>query len=1484
MPHPTPPNPLYDPRTEHAACGLGLIARQDGVRSHELIEQAVAMLSAMEHRGARGADPETGDGAGLLLQVPDRFLRRWARAELELELPPIGRYGVAMCFLPQDPDLRMRCEELCVRITVEEGEQVLGWRDVPRDSTAIGRTALASEPVIRQLLIGRGRSQDDGAFRRKLLVIRRRVELAAAARRVPEAAFCIPSLSNTTLVYKGLVSAPQLPAYFPDLRESEVESALALVHSRFSTNTLGSWDLAQPFQYLAHNGEINTVRGNSQWMHAREPLLRSALLGDDLTKLFPLIDERWSDSAALDAAFELLVAAGRSPAHALAMLIPAAWDLNPDMDDELRAFYEFHAGLVEPWDGPAAVAFCDGRQIGATLDRNGLRPARYQVTRDGLVALASEVGALELDPADVIVNGRLAPGEMLVVDTVSGALRGDRELKSALARRRPYRALLDEQKVYLEDLPPVAVTAPDRATLERDLRLYGYTREEIRLVVTPMVRDAQEPIASMGVDTPLAPLSARPQLLAAFFKQQFAQVTNPAIDPQRETLVMSLRTSVGAQGNLLDESPGHARRVAMTQPLLTTADLETLRSLPRERFQTRTLDATYELGGGGRGLARALELLCREASRAIALGETILIVSDRAAGAVRAPIPILLATAAIHSHLVREGTRTRCGLIVESGEPREVMHIALLIGYGAAAVCPTTALALVAQLHADGEVEAQSADEAQRHYTKAIGKGLLKVLSKMGISTIGSYRGAAPFEAIGLSAEVIARYFTGTPSRVGGIGLDEISDAVAARHAHAFSGGELDPGGVYAYRLRGEQHAWNPTTIAHLQRAVRDERPESYAAFSQAVDGENAQGTLRGRLDLVAAAKPIPLDEVEPSSAILRRFVTGAMSLGSLSKEAHETLAIAMNRIGGRSNTGEGGEDPRRSLADANGDLRRSAIKQVASARFGVTTDYLVDADQLQIKISQGAKPGEGGQLPGHKVDTEIARLRHSTPGVGLISPPPHHDIYSIEDLAQLIFDLRSVNPTAGVSVKLVAAAGIGTVAAGVAKAGADHIVIAGHDGGTGASPTSSIRYAGAPWELGLAEAQQVLVQNALRGRVTLQADGGMRTGRDVIVAAMLGADEFGFSTAPLVATGCVMMRVCHLNTCPVGVATQDPALRARFAGTPEHVVTYLVYVAEEVRELLAGLGVRSLDELTGRVELLREQPGSGLDLAALIAPPQGPAGVPLKAQPQLRGEPAAALDRAALAAFDGGERAFASTIRTSDRAVGAWISGELTRRGRGPVLQEPRILQLRGIAGQSFGAFAIGGLTLDLVGQANDYVGKGLCGATVIVRPPPEAAYDAHASAAIGNTTLYGATSGSLFACGTAGERFCVRNSGARAVIEGVGRHGCEYMTGGAVVVLGPIGRNFAAGMSGGVAYLWNPDGEASRHCNTDMVSLRTVTDATLLEELVREHAELTGSGVARGLLDDWSISLTQFIEVMPHDVIRLAVEVEREPEPIHG
>jgi glutamate synthase (NADPH/NADH) large chain/glutamate synthase (ferredoxin) len=1150
--------------------------------------------------------------------------------------------------------------------------------------------------------------------------------------------------------------------------------------------------------------------------------------------------------------------------------------------------------MLEPWDGPAAIAFCDGRQAGATLDRNGLRPCRYQVTRDGLLVLASEAGVLDLDPAEVVVNDRLRPGQMLIVDTDAGRIRGDDEIKRALARRRPYRALLDEQKIYLEDIPSPPVEPPAPDDLERDLRLFGYSEEELLGIIAPMARDGQEPIASMGVDTPLAALSRRPRLLRGFFKQLFAQVTNPAIDPQRETLVMSLRTAVGAQGNLLDESPDHARRLAMAQPVLTSGDLAKLRALPRDRFRTVTLECTFDARGGGRALERALDALCRRASRAIALGEEILVLSDRSAGGPDAsPIPALLATAAVHSHLVREGWRTKCGLIVESGEPREVMDFALLVGFGAAAVNPYVALDLVAAQWASGEVAAGSAEDAQGRYVQAVGKGLLKVLSKMGVSTVMSYRGAQLFECVGLSADVVARYFTGTPSRVGGIGLEQIAADVVRRHEHALVGGELDPGGVYAYRLRGERHVWNPEVIASLQRAVRDERPESYSAFSAAADEENRLGgALRGLVELVPSAEPLPLSEVEPSSEIVRRFASGAMSLGSISKEAHETLAIALNRLGGRSNSGEGGEDARRSELDANGDSRRSAIKQVASARFGVTTAYLVDADVLQIKVSQGAKPGEGGQLPGHKVDVEIARLRHSTPGVGLISPPPHHDIYSIEDLAQLIHDLRCANPSAEISVKLVALAGVGTVAAGVAKAGADHIVIAGMDGGTGASPTSSIRHAGVPWELGLAETQQVLVGNDLRGRVRLQVDGGLRTGRDVVIGALLGAEEFGFSTAPLVAAGCIMMRVCHLNTCPVGIATQDPELRRRFAATPEHIVQYLLFVAEEVRELMAQLGVRRFDDLVGRTDLARQfsDGGAGIDLGALLATAVGPEGAHSRFAGIPGAAPPAPLDREVLAlagdALARGERMTVEReVHNTDRAIGALLSGELVRRIGSDALADGALtLRLSGTAGQSLGAWGIRGLVLDLEGQANDYVGKGLSGARIVVRPPARAGYEPSASIAVGNTTLYGATSGELFVRGRAGERFAVRNSGATAVVEGVGRHGCEYMTGGLVAVLGPVGRNFAAGMSGGVAYLWDRDGENARRVNSDMVALRPVSDDSALRELVERHRELTGSDVAATLLADWDTSLAQFIEVMPHDLLRIAAERDPELEGARG
>jgi glutamate synthase (NADPH/NADH) large chain/glutamate synthase (ferredoxin) len=1462
------PGGLYDSRFEHEACGLGALVRLDGRPGHELVERALEALANLEHRGATGADAGTGDGAGILTQLPDRFLREAFRRELGHDLPPSGAYAAGLVFLPADPALRLRCEELCARICAEEGHRALGWRDVPVRPDRIGDLARASQPVVRQLFVER-RSGGPAEFERKLYVIRRRVERAAAAAGVPEARFTIVSLSASRLVYKGLLTASQLAAFYPDLEHPGFESALALVHSRFSTNTLGTWDLAHPFNLLAHNGEINTVRGNANWLAAREPQLRSELYGGDLQKLFPICEDRWSDSAKLDAALELLVLGGRSLAHAVAMLIPPALsDAGRPMDDDLRAFCEYNACLSEPWDGPAAVIACDGLQVVAALDRNGLRPARYLRTRDGLVVLASEVGVLGLDHAEVVEAGRLEPGSLLQMDTESGRLLHDGEVRGALARRRPYRSWLDRHQVSLDDLPAVPAAPLDTAVREALLRAFGYTSEELELVVSRLAEDGAEPVGSMGDDTPLAVLSARPRLLPSYFKQQFAQVTNPPIDPQREALVMSLHTSIGPIGNLLDERPEHCRRIVARSPVLSLAQLERLRGVGRPGLRAVTLPAVYPLAAGVHGMERAVDDLCRAASRAVWDGAAVVILSDRGVDERLAPLPPLLATAAVHSHLVREGARAMCGLVVESGEPRETMHFALLIGYGAAAVCPYLVLESL-EPHLRGR------------YLDAVGKGLLKVCSKMGISTIQSYRGAQIFEAVGLGPKLVERYFPGTVSRVGGIGLAELHAGIGARHAHAFGGGltELDPGGEYRLRRRGERHLWSDRAMVSLQRAVRDDSPSRFAEFAATVDREAAGATLRGLLEPIAAGDPLPLEDVEPSAEILRRFATGAMSLGSISPEAHETLAIAMNRVGGRSNTGEGGEDLSRSRPDPDGALRRSAIKQVASARFGVTTAYLVDADQLQIKIAQGAKPGEGGQLPGHKVDAAIARLRHSTPGVGLISPPPHHDIYSIEDLAQLIHDLRCVNPAAEVSVKLVSEAGVGTVAAGVAKAGADHIVIAGHDGGTGATPLSSLKHAGLPWELGLAETQQVLVRNGLRDRVRLQVDGGLRTGRDVLVAAVLGAEEFAFSTAPLVAAGCVMMRVCHLNTCPVGIATQDPELRRRFAGTPEQVVRYFLLLAEQVRELLASLGVAHLDYVVGRAGLLRQRSAvRGLDLSPLLVESPGRR---LRRHPG----PGRVLDRElideAAAALDGGgpvvlERA----VRNTDRSVGAMLAGEIVRRaGAAGLAQDSIRLRLRGWGGQSLAAWAPAGLTVELEGMCNDYAGKGLSGGRLIVRPPAACGYAPEAAVVVGNTVLYGATAGQAFFRGRAGERFCVRNSGAVAVVEGVGDHGCEYMTGGAVVVLGDTGRNFAAGMSGGLAFVLDDHGGFAGRCNTDSVSLEAVVDdadGRLLLDLLERHYAATGSPLAGELASQGIGCLERFVKVLPNDLARVRAQTE--------
>jgi glutamate synthase (NADPH/NADH) large chain/glutamate synthase (ferredoxin) len=1483
---------LYDQRFEHDACGLGTVVHLDGVASHSVVDQALTVLERLDHRGATGADPETGDGAGILIQMPHRFLARVA-AEEGMDLPAAGDYGIGMVFLPHDAGTRLRCSEIAVRIVAEEGHRAVGWREVPVVPDAIGPLARETAPLVRQLIIERRHGSLD-AFERKLYVIRRRIQKTINAAGISDAEFAITSMSAKTVVYKGLLRATQVRSYYPDLSDPDVESALALVHSRFSTNTLGTWDLAHPFNMIAHNGEINTVRGNTNWLSAREPQLHSKLFGGDLQKLYPITEERWSDSAKLDAALELLVQAGRPLEHALAMLIPPAWsDSTLDIDDDVRAFYEYHTTLIEPWDGPAAVIATDGEKVVATLDRNGLRPGRWLRTRDGICVLASEIGVLDIPESEIVETGRLEPGRMLMFDTASGRVVQDREIKRVLSRKRPYRQWLDQYKLHLDDLRPQQGIGIDEQALPLQHRIFGYTREDLSLLLTPMATTGGEPLGSMGDDTPLAALTSRNRLLPSYFKQQFAQVTNPPVDSERERLVMSLRVGVGAIGNLLTETPEHCRRVTTLSPILTNGDLEKLRALRRDGFRAATISTLYPVADGEQGLARALEMVSREASQLVWSGTTIVILSDRGADETMAPIPPLLATAAVHSHLVRQGARTMCGLVVESGEPRETMHMALLIGYGAAAVNPYIALETLRNLHAKGEFGDLELGEARKRYVQALGKGLLKICSKMGISTIQSYRGAQIFEAVGLGRTLVDRYFPGTISRVGGLELGDIADEIRERYTLDVESLQpedlLDVGGEYQFRIGGERHAWRPESIVNLQRAVRDDAYASYRAFADEIDaGTDRAIALRDVLEIVPAGPALPLDEVEPSSEIVKRFVTGAMSMGSISREAHETLAIAMNRLGGRSNTGEGGEDPVRSTPDANGDLRRSAIKQVASGRFGVTAPYLVDADQIQIKMAQGAKPGEGGQLPGHKVDDYIARLRHSTPGVGLISPPPHHDIYSIEDLAQLIHDLKCVNPAADISVKLVAEAGVGTVAAGVAKAKAEHIVISGHDGGTGASPLSSLKYAGLPWEMGLAEAHEVLVMNDLRGQVTLQVDGGLRTGRDVLVGALLGAEEFGFSTAPLIAAGCIMMRVCHLNTCPVGIATQDPVLRERFRGTPEQIVRYFLFVAEHLRELMAELGVRSVDDLIGRRDLLRERTErpdwlESLDLSPLLAHArQAGEPAPIRTSPQAHAledklDPAIIVE-AEPALATGAPIVIERRIQNINRTFGAMLAGEIVRRVGPQGLPDGTItLRVHGAGGQSFGAFAMTGTDIELTGPVNDYLGKGLSGGRIAVRAAADAGYDVAHSTYVGNVALYGATSGQAFLRGRAGERFCVRNSGATAVVEGVGDHGCEYMTGGVVVILGPTGRNFAAGMSGGVAYVLDVDGRFAQRVNPASVSLEPVeaaADRELLKALLEEHVARTDSPIAAALLKDWTGALKRFVKVMPDDYARVLAE----------
>ncbi|HEV7132797.1 MAG TPA: glutamate synthase large subunit [Gaiellaceae bacterium] len=1468
---PPPKQGLYDPAFEHDACGVAFVARLDAAPSHEAVRRALTALSNLEHRGAQGADAKTGDGAGITVQIPDAFFRSTVD-----ELPEPGRYGIGVMFLPHDPLRRAELEELVERTVAAEGQRLLLWRDVPTDEHHVGETAKAYMPVIRQVVVGAADGLDQDAFERKLYVIRRVCELAAGADLV------VPSFSSRTLVYKGMLIAPQLEGFYPDLTDPSFQSALALVHSRYSTNTFPSWELAHPYRLIAHNGEINTLRGNVNWMRARESQLVSELFGDDLQKILPVIRPGGSDTAAFDNVLELLVLAGRSLPHALMMMIPEAYEGRDDVPGHLRGFYAFHGCLMEAWDGPAAISFTDGRVIGATLDRNGLRPGRWYETADGWVVLASETGVLDEEPANIVRKGRLQPGKLFLVDLAQGRIVPDDELKREIATRRPYADWVEAETVHLADLPEAEEIEPPEHPLRTRQLLFGYAQEDMKVILAPLARNAEEAVGSMGNDTPLAVLSRRKPLLYSYFKQLFAQVTNPPIDSIREATVMSVTASVGSERNLLDETPEHARQLVIANPILRDRELAQLRHVRSGIFMSWTIDTTWPLAEGVDGLERGLERLCEEADAALAAGANILILSDRKAGAEHVPMPSLLATSAVHNHLVRAGTRLQAGIVVESGEPRSVHSIATLVGYGAAAVNPYLMLETLAELVELGWLgEEMTPDQAQARATKGIAKGLLKTMSKMGISTVPSYCGAQIFEAVGLSPALVERHFTGTPTRIGGVGLPEIAEGALARHARAFpaTGEQLLPVlGLYAWRREGEHHSWNPETIASLQHAVRANSHETYEAYSRAVNADSSRrSTLRGLMQFRYPEDGIPLEDVEPASEIVKRFSTGAMSLGSISREAHETLAQAMNSIGGRSNTGEGGEDPVRF-----GDDRRSKIKQVASGRFGVNINYLTNADELQIKMAQGAKPGEGGQLPGHKVDRYIASVRLTTPGVGLISPPPHHDIYSIEDLKQLIYDLRCANPEARISVKLVAEVGVGTVAAGVAKAGADHVLISGHEGGTGAAPLSSILHAGIPWEIGLAETQQTLLLNDLRSRIWVQTDGQLKTGRDVVIAALLGADEMGFATAPLIAAGCVMMRACHLNTCPVGIATQDPELRRRFAGKPEHIVNFLFFVAEEARTIMARLGISRFDDLVGRVDLLDPDEAvsawrkRGVDLTSILHAPDvdGPRRRTHAQAPALEDALDWQLIELARPAIDEGAPVEADlAISNTNRTVGGLLSHAVTRAHGAPGLPEGSVgITLRGSAGQSFGAWLAPGIELTLHGDANDYVGKGLSGGVLALRPPDGAGFRAEENVIAGNTVLYGATAGRAFFRGLVGERFAVRNSGAHAVVEGVGDHGCEYMTGGIVAVLGRTGRNFAAGMSGGIAYVLDEDGTFAARCNPQLVALEPLEDddSSTLRALVEEHAVRTGSTVAARLLASWTVARAAFVKVMPNDYRR--------------
>ena len=1486
---------LYSPRHEHDACGVGFVANIEGHKSHDIVMKGIQILVNLAHRGACGCDPETGDGAGILIQIPHTFFEREC-ARLGFTLPAPGEYGVGMVFLPVDPTEKLLCKGIVEKCAREQKLTVLGWRDTPINGDMIGRVARNSQPYIEQIFIRRGRGMDQDSLERKLYVVRKQAEAFLADSELKEKDFFyIPSLSSRTIVYKGLLLAAQITHFYKELSDAEVTSALCLVHQRFSTNTFPSWQLAHPYRYICHNGEINTLRGNVNWMYARQSVLASPLFGKDFEKLLPIITPGGSDSAMLDNAVELLTLSGRSLPHVMSMLIPEAWDNDTAMPEDVKAFYEYHASLMEPWDGPAAVAFTDGRVIGAKLDRNGLRPGRYVVTSDGLVIMASEAGVLPIKPEDIRMKGRLAPGRMLLVDTEQKRLISDEEVKKQLAARRPYAQWVKENQITLDHLPsPTNVQPTDHDTILMRQRAFGYTDEDLKTILYPAAIKGEEPVGSMGIDTPLACLSDKPQLLFSYFKQTFAQVTNPAIDPIREDLVMSLNTYIGCEGNILDETPKNTHTLKLRHPIISNWRLEKLRDVKWGDFLTTTLSALFPVDGGEHELENAVEELCQRASLAIKSGYTLLILSDRGVDRSYAPIPSLLALSAVHNHLIREKTRNQVALIVESGEPREVMHFALLLGYGASAVNPYLAIETLEDLHKNGHFPAESTwDKVFKSYMKAVDKGLLKTFSKMGISTLQSYQGAQIFEAIGLSQSLVERYFTGTSSRIEGVNMAVLATEALMKHEFAMqplseSETELRVGGEYQYRVKGERHLLNPVTVSKLQHAVRESKMETFEEFAKIVDQQNRELLmLRGMFDFKPTESPIPLEDVEPASEIVKRFATGAMSFGSISKEAHETLAIAMNRMGAKSNTGEGGEDEARFQPDANGDSRRSAIKQVASARFGVTTNYLVNADDLQIKISQGAKPGEGGQLPGHKVDAIIARVRHSIPGVGLVSPPPHHDIYSIEDLAQLIHDLKNANPRARISVKLVAETGVGTVAAGVAKAHADVILISGYDGGTGASPISSIRHAGVPWELGLSETQQVLVLNDLRSRVRLQVDGKLQTGRDVAVAALLGAEEFGFSTAPLISMGCIMMRKCHLNTCPVGIATQDPELRKKFQGLPEHVINFFFFVAEDLRKHMAELGFRTVNEMVGRVDCLVQRSdithwkAKGIDLSAVLYDPPMPSQIGRRNLIAQDHDLEKALDyklieMAQEAIENRTPVSLSMPIRNIHRTVGTMLSGEIARRYGSAGMPDDTIqVQFTGCAGQSFGAFLAKGVTLTLEGDANDYVGKGLSGGKLIIYHPRKSEFVPEENILIGNVCLYGATSGEAFFGGMAGERFAVRNSGATAVVEGVGDHGCEYMTNGLVVVLGRTGRNFAAGMTGGIAYVLDQFGNfPSIQCNRTDVDLEPVTipkDVENLYRLIARHSELTASPQAKWILGNWEATLPKFVKVFPHEYKRV-------------